>query len=95
MALKASTDGFVMSDQDWTITRARAKFGELVEHAQKNGLQTIVRNGRGVAVVVSAEEWARKSRRPGNLAEFFAGSPLRGSKLGVQRAREGGRKLDL
>jgi len=45
--------------------------------------------------VVSAEEWQRKTRRPGNLAEFFAESPLRGTALGVARAKDGPREIDL
>jgi hypothetical protein len=36
-------------------------------------------------VIVAAEEWARKIRRSGNLAEFFAGSPLRGSGMKIPR----------
>jgi hypothetical protein len=30
-------------------------------------------------VIVAAEEWERKTSRVGNLAEFFADSPLRGT----------------
>jgi hypothetical protein len=40
-----------------------------------------VRKGRIAALVVAAEEWQRKTVRVGNLAEFFAASPLRGSGL--------------
>jgi hypothetical protein len=53
-----------------------------------------MRKGR-TAVVVSAEEWERKTKRTGNLAEFFAASPLRGSKLNVERAKGGPRNVDL
>jgi hypothetical protein len=34
---------------------------------------------------VAAEEWERKTRRKGNLADFFASSPLRGSGLELKR----------
>ena len=43
----------------------------------------------------SAEEWDRKTRRTGNLAEFLAASPLRGSKLKVHRVKDGPRKVEL
>jgi hypothetical protein len=44
---------------------------------------------------VSADEWERKTKRSGNLAEFFAASPLAGSGIGVKRRRDRARKVDL
>jgi prevent-host-death family protein len=79
----------------WTVAEAKAKFSELIELAQSEGPQTITRKGRKAVVVVSAEEWERKSRRTGNLAEFFAASPLGGSGLQIQRTKGGVRKIDL
>ena len=48
----------------------------------------ITRNGRKVAVLVSAEGWERKTKRVGTLAEFFASSPLRGSGLKLKRRKD-------
>jgi len=45
--------------------------------------------------VVAAEEWERKTKRTGNLAEFFAASPLRGSGLKIQRLKDRARNVDL
>jgi len=84
-----------MNTRTWTVAEAKAKFSELVEKARASGPQTITRNGRTAVVVVSAEEWERKTRRTGNLAEFFAESPLRGSDLKVRRAKDAPRKVDL
>lgn len=84
-----------MNTRTWTVAEAKAKFSEVVERARASGPQTITRNGRTAVVVVSAEEWERKTRRPGNLAEFFAESPLRGSDLKVDRTKDGSRKVDL
>jgi hypothetical protein len=39
-------------------------------------------------VIVSAEEWARKTVRKGTLAEFLLASPLRGSDLDLERPRD-------
>lgn len=58
----------------WTVAEAKAKLSEVSEHAQTHGAQTITRNGGGAVVVVDAEEWERKTKRSGNLAEFFAAS---------------------
>jgi PHD/YefM family antitoxin component YafN of YafNO toxin-antitoxin module len=55
----------------------------------------ITRNGRRAVVVVSADEWQRKTSRAGNLAEFSARSPLRGSRLKLDRIKESPRDLDL
>jgi hypothetical protein len=38
-------------------------------------------------VIVSTEEWDRKTTRVGNLAEFFGSSPLRGSGLRIKRSK--------
>ena len=84
-----------MATHKWTVAEAKAKFSEVIERAQSDGPQTITRNGRKAAVVVNAEEWERKTRRRGNLAEFFASSPLRGSGLQAKRVRGGVRKVEL
>ena len=69
----------------WTVAEAKAKFSEVIERAQSDGPQAITRNGRRAAVVVAAEEWERKTKRRGNLAEFFAASPLREAGLKIKR----------
>lgn len=84
-----------MEMDTWTVAEAKAKFSALVDRARDRGPQTVTRHGRMAVVVVAAEEWERKAHRAGNLAEFFAGSPLRGSKLKVERARGRARSIDL
>ena len=83
-----------MSAETWTVAEAKAKLSEVISRAETTGPQTITRNGRKTAVVVAAEEWERKTTRQGNLAEFLAASPLRGSKLKIRR-RDRPRKVDL
>jgi prevent-host-death family protein len=84
-----------MGTQNWTVAEAKAKFSEIIDRAMSEGPQTITRKGRTAAVVVGAEEWRRKTMRAGNLAEFFAGSPLRGSNLRVRRLKARPRKIRL
>lgn len=79
----------------WTVAEAKAKFSEVIDKAKSAGPQTITRNGRTAVVIVSAEEWERKTRRKGNLAEFFAASPLRDSGVKIERIRGRVRKADL
>ena len=85
-----STDGAT-----WTVAEAKAKLSELIERARSVGPQSVTRNGRMAVVVVAAEEWERKTKRTGNLAEFFASSPLRGAKLEVKRPKGGLRKTEV
>jgi prevent-host-death family protein len=84
-----------MQKSAWTVAEAKAKFSQLVDTARVDGPQTVTKNGRRAVVVVSAEEWDRKAHRPGNLAEFFAESPLRNSGLEVARTKDGPRETDL
>jgi prevent-host-death family protein len=79
----------------WTVATAKARLSEVIERAAAEGPQTITRRGRKAAVVVSADEWERRNRRDGNLAEFFARSPLRRSGLKVERIKGGLRDVDL
>jgi prevent-host-death family protein len=69
----------------WSVAEAKAKLSEVIDRALSEGPQPITRRGRRAVVVVSAEEWDQKTRRTGNLAEFFARSPLRGAKLKIER----------
>jgi len=81
--------------RSWALAEAKARFSAVIDHALAEGPQTITRSGRRTAIVVSAEEWDRRKRRKGNLAEFFAASPLAGSRLRLKRAKDIGRRIDL
>ena len=70
----------------WTLANAKARLSEVVDRAQ-TGPQIITRYGRPDAVIVSAEEWARKTAR-NTLAEFLLASPLRGAELKLERAHD-------
>ena len=84
-----------MPTRAWTVAKAKAKFSELIARARTLGPQTITKNGRPAAVVVAAEDWHRKTKRVGNLAEFLAASPLRGSGLKIERVKDRGRPIRL
>jgi prevent-host-death family protein len=79
----------------WTVAKAKAQLSQVIEQALTAGPQTITRNGRDAVVVVSVEEWERKTKRKGSLADFFAESPLRNSGLVIKRDREKPREIDL
>lgn len=81
-------------DPHWTVARAKARLSEVIERAQ-SAPQTITRNGKPSVVVVSAEEWQRRTVRKGTLAEFLLESPLRGTDLDLERLRDEPRDLPL
>lgn len=84
-----------MSTDTWTVAEAKAKFSEVIDRAQSTGPQVITRSGRKSVVVVAVDEWERKSRRVGNLAEFFSASPLGDSGAKISRAKDRPRKVEL
>lgn len=84
-----------MGAESWSVAEAKAKLGELIDRARAEGPQTITRRGRGAVVVVAVEEWERKTKRTGSLAEFFAASPLSGSGLELERLQGGVREVDV
>jgi prevent-host-death family protein len=59
----------------------------MIRRAEEEGPQRITKRGKETVVVVSMEEWSRKTKRKGSLAEFFANSPLRGLGLKIERLR--------
>ncbi len=79
----------------WSVARAKAQLSRVIDRALSAGPQIITRRGHKAVVVVSAEEWERRVKRKGSLAEFFAASPLRGSGVEVRRTKDGPRKIDL
>ena len=84
-----------MSVHKWTVAEAKAKFSEVINRAQSDGPQTITRKGRTAAVLVAAQEWERKIKRRGNLAEFFASSPLGETRVELKRLTGKLRKPEL
>jgi len=87
MAVSKRTPSPSLESATWTLAGAKARLSEVVERAQ-SGPQMITRKGKPSAVVVSAEEWARKTARRGTLAEFLLASPLREAELDLERQRD-------
>ena len=79
----------------WTVASAKARFSELIDKARADGPQTVTRHGRPAVVLVSSEEWERRTAPKDNLYEFLRNSPLRGADLDLERLDEQPRDLDL
>lgn len=81
--------------RSWAVAEAKARFSEVIDRALSDGPQYITRKGHVAVVVVSADKWERKVKRKGNLAEFLAASPLRGSGIRLERVKDGPREIEL
>lgn len=81
--------------ESWSVASAKARFSEMIDQAKTDGPQTITRNGKPAAILVSVEEWEQKTARQGTLGEFFLNSPLRGSGIDLTREDEPPRDIDL
>ena len=84
--------------KEWQLQDAKARFSELFRLARDSGPQRVTKHGREAVVVLPAEEFARLTgaeTRQGTLVEFFAASPLRGSRIDLRRARDFGRDVRL
>lgn len=79
----------------WTVAEAKSRFSEVVDRARSEGPQRVTRYGRPAAVIVSSEEWERRTARRGSLHDFLASSPLRGSGIDLTRVPDPGRKVEL
>ena len=84
-----------MTEAIWTVAEAKTRLSEVIARAQSDGPQTITKHGRAVVLVVDARECERKTKRTGNLAEFFAALPLRKSGLNIRRSKDRPRKVVL
>ena len=87
MTKRSTATDPLATDDTWTLANAKARLSEVIERAQ-SGPQIITRHGKPNAVVVSAEEWERKTARKGTLAEFLLASPLRGAELELERMHD-------
>jgi prevent-host-death family protein len=83
------------SGTPWTVADAKAHLSTVLEKARTDGPQTITRNGKEAAVVVGIEEWERKTKRKGTLADFLLNSPLRASEIDLERVSCEPRDVEL
>lgn len=85
---------------NWAVAEAKAKFSEVIDSALQGEVQKITRNGKLVGLVVSPEEWEKKTRptpaqNARTTADFFRRSPLRESGIDLTRSRSKARKVTL
>ncbi|MEI7639006.1 MAG: type II toxin-antitoxin system Phd/YefM family antitoxin [Syntrophus sp. (in: bacteria)] len=82
-------------DTTWQLQEAKSRLSQVVDHALRQGPQTITLRGKPAVVVVSFEEF-RNLTRPGiSLREFFRQSPLFDTELDLERSKDVSREVPL
>ncbi len=84
-----------MKAAKWQLQDAKNRLSEVVRKARSEGPQVITLHGVDAAVIVSAEDYRRTSRRRGGLVDFFRKSPLAGAGLVLLRSKDTGRAVEL
>lgn len=98
LASLARSKGTMMGAR-WQLQDAKNHFSEVVARAINEGPQTVTKHGKDAVVIVSAEQFQRRSvagrKRSTSLAEFLLQSPLRGARLRIRRSRDTGRLIEF
>ncbi|MCZ6635994.1 MAG: type II toxin-antitoxin system Phd/YefM family antitoxin [bacterium] len=79
----------------WALQDAKNRLSEVVEHALKEGPQTITRRGKETVVIVSIEDFQKLTATRGSLLSFFQKSPLSSANLDLTRPDDYGREIAL
>jgi antitoxin Phd len=82
-------------DPSWQLQEAKSRLSQVVDHALREGPQTITLRGKPAVVVVSFEEFQNLTRPSASLREFFRQSPLYDSDLDIERSKDLSREVQL
>jgi antitoxin Phd len=80
---------------EWQLQEAKSNLSQLIKRAANGDAQTVTVHGKPTAVVVSAEEYARLTRRRGKLSTALLRPDLAGEDLDFSRSRDTGRDIEL
>jgi len=82
---------------EWQLQQAKSRLSELLASADSQGPQVITVRGKRRAVLLSAEDYERISRRHtgDSLVQFLRNSPLYDADLDVARSKDEGREVEL
>ncbi|OFZ66677.1 MAG: prevent-host-death protein [Betaproteobacteria bacterium RBG_16_56_24] len=80
---------------EWQLQEAKGNFSQLIKRAAGGDAQVVTVHGKPAAVVVSAEEYARLTRRRGKLSAALLRPDLAVENLDISRSRDTGRDIEL
>ena len=82
-------------DTSWQLQEAKSRLSQVVDHALREGPQTITLRGKPAVVVVSFEEFQNLTRPRTSLRDFFRQSPLFDMDLDLERSKDLSREVLL
>ena len=82
-------------NSEWQLQQAKGNFSQLIKRAAGGDAQVVTVHGKPTAVVVSAEEYARLTRRRGKLSSALLRPDLAAEDLDISRSRDSGRDIEL
>ena len=80
---------------EWLLQQAKGNLSQLIKRAAGGDAQVVTVHGKPTAVVVSAEEYARLTRRRGKLSAALLRPELETEDLNFSRSRDTGRNVEL
>lgn len=80
---------------EWQLQEAKGKFSQLIKRAAGGDAQMVTVHGKPTAVVVSAEEYTRLTRRRNKLSSALLRPDLAAEDLDISRSRDTGRDTRL
>jgi antitoxin Phd len=80
---------------EWQLQEAKANFSQLIKRVACGDAQTVTVHGKPTAVVVSAEEYTRLTRRRNKLSSALLRPDLGAEDLDISRSRDTGRDTEL
>jgi len=82
-------------EREWQLQQAKGNLSKLIKRAASGDAQVVTVHGKPTAVVVSAQEYARLTRRRGKLSAALLRPELAVEDLEFSRDRDTGRNVDL
>ena len=82
-------------NSEWQLQEAKGNFSQLIKRAAGGDAQVVTVHGKPTAVVISAEEYARLTRRRGKLSSALLRPDLAAEDLDISRSRDSGRDIKL
>ena len=82
-------------NSEWQLQQAKGNFSQLIKRAAGGDAQVVTVHGKPTAVVISAEEYARLTRRREKLSTALLRPDLAAEDLDISRSRDTGRNVEL
>jgi len=78
----------------WRVSEAKARFGDLIERAGRDGSQLITRHGLERAVVLSIEDYRALAGPVDDFKTYLASGP-KFDDFEIERSRDLGRTVEI